>query len=78
MRPNTGLETEQMQAAQTPAAATQACVQACRLVAVVVTYNRLDKLKATLARLLESPASELAAVVVVDNASTDATAAWLA
>lgn len=78
MRPNTGLETEQMQAAQTPAAAIKACVQACRLVAVVVTYNRLDKLKATLARLLESPATELAAVVVVDNASTDATAAWLA
>ena len=74
MRPNTGLETEQMQYAQTPPAAPRAC----RLVAVVVTYNRLDKLKATLARLLESPASELAAVVVVDNASTDATASWLA
>lgn len=49
-----------------------------RLVAVVVTYNRLDKLKATLARLLETPAALLAAVVVVDNASTDGTAAWLA
>lgn len=49
-----------------------------RLVAVVVTYNRLDKLQATLARLLESPEAELAAVVVVDNASTDATASWLA
>ncbi|MGR3621456.1 glycosyltransferase [Pseudophaeobacter sp.] len=49
-----------------------------RLVAVVVTYNRLDKLKPTLARLLESPAAELAAVVVVDNASTDGTTAWLA
>ncbi|WP_241525913.1 glycosyltransferase [Pseudophaeobacter leonis] len=74
MRPNTGPETEQMQYVQTPPAATRGC----RLVAVVVTYNRLDKLKATLARLLESPASELAAVVVVDNASTDATAGWLA
>ncbi|WP_052249081.1 glycosyltransferase [Leisingera sp. ANG-Vp] len=49
-----------------------------RLVAVVVTHNRLDKLKATLARLLESPADELAAVVVADNASSDGTGAWLA
>ncbi|WP_315899413.1 glycosyltransferase [Leisingera aquaemixtae] len=49
-----------------------------RLVAVVVTHNRLDKLKATLARLLESPAHELAAVVVADNASSDGTGAWLA
>ncbi len=46
--------------------------------AVVVTHNRLDKLKVTLARLLESPASELAAVMLVDNASSDGTAAWLA
>ena len=49
-----------------------------RLVAVVVTYNRLEKLKVTVARLLESPASNLAAMVVVDNASTDGTGAWLA
>lgn len=49
-----------------------------RLVAVVVTYNRLDKLKTTLARLLQSPVGDLAALVVVDNASTDGTAAWLA
>ncbi|NVK13634.1 MAG: glycosyltransferase [Rhodobacteraceae bacterium] len=49
-----------------------------RLVAVVVTHNRLGKLKATLARLLESPPDELAAVVVADNASTDGTGAWLA
>nr|WP_011116730.1 glycosyltransferase family 2 protein [Ruegeria sp. PR1b]AAN05124.1 RB103 [Ruegeria sp. PR1b] len=48
-----------------------------KLVAVVVTYNRLDKLKVTLARLLESPAEELAQVVVVNNASTDGTADWL-
>ncbi|SCZ71973.1 Glycosyltransferase, GT2 family [Epibacterium ulvae] len=48
-----------------------------RLVAVVVTYNRLDKLKVTLARLLDSPAEELAQVVVVNNASTDGTADWL-
>ena len=50
----------------------------CRLVAVVVTYNRLDKLKVTLARLLESPADELSMVVVVNNASTDDTGDWLA
>ncbi len=49
-----------------------------RLVAVVVTYNRLDKLKTTLARLLESPAEELAMVVVANNASTDGTTDWLA
>lgn len=51
--------------------------QVLRLVAVVVTYNRLDKLKETLARLLESSAAELAQVVVVDNASTDGTGDWL-
>ena len=49
-----------------------------RLVAVVVTYNRLPKLKVSLARLLEVPAAQLQAVVVVDNASTDGTGAWLA
>ncbi len=49
-----------------------------RLVAVVVTYNRLDKLKTTLARLLDSPADELAMVVVANNASTDGTTDWLA
>lgn len=49
-----------------------------RLVAVVVTYNRLAQLQTTVARLLESPASDLAGLVVVDNASTDGTQAWLA
>lgn len=49
-----------------------------RLVAVVVTHNRLDKLQVTLARLLDSPADQLAAVVVVDNASSDGTGSWLA
>ena len=49
-----------------------------RLVAVVVTFNRLEKLKPTLARLLETPDRQLDAVVVVDNASTDGTADWLA
>ena len=49
-----------------------------RLVAVVVTYNRLDKLKPTLARFLDSPPDHLERVVVIDNASTDGTADWLA
>ena len=53
-------------------------MSARRLVAVVVTYNRLNKLQDTVARLLEAAPADLAAVVVVDNASTDGTAAWLA
>ncbi|MCA0922787.1 glycosyltransferase [Pseudooceanicola nanhaiensis] len=49
-----------------------------RLVALVVTFNRLEQLKITLDRLLASPPAELEGVVVVDNASTDGTGAWLA
>lgn len=49
-----------------------------RLVAVVVTHNRLDKLKPTLKRLFETDPAHLAAVVVVDNTSDDGTADWLA
>ena len=49
-----------------------------RLVAVVVTHDRLDKLKPTIARLLDSAPEHLAAIVVLDNASTDETANWLA
>lgn len=45
------------------------------LAAVVVTHNRLDKLMVTVRRLL---AEDVQHVVVVDNASTDRTAAWLA
>lgn len=52
--------------------------KAGRLVAVVVTHNRLDKLKPTIARLLDQPAPLLQAVVVVDNVSTDGTGEWLA
>jgi GT2 family glycosyltransferase len=48
------------------------------LVALVVTYNRLEKLQATLARLLDSPPGVLRAVLVFDNAAEDGTAAWLA
>ena len=48
------------------------------LVAVVVTYNRLSQLQVTLPRLLDVPADTLAGIVVIDNASTDGTAGWLA
>jgi len=47
------------------------------LVAVVVTYNRLSALKKTLTRLLAEDPTELAAIVLVDNASDDGTQAWL-
>lgn len=49
-----------------------------RLVAVVVTHDRLAQLRRTVARLLEAPVAELAALIVVDNASTDGTGDWLA
>lgn len=48
------------------------------LAALVVTYNRLEKLKATLAALLADGPEVLDAVVVIDNASTDGTGDWLA
>ncbi|WP_372574012.1 glycosyltransferase [Ruegeria jejuensis] len=48
-----------------------------RLVAVVVTHNRLAKLKPTLARLLAVDPAHLQAVVVVDNACSDGTDKWL-
>lgn len=51
---------------------------ALRLVAVVVTYDRLAQLKVTLARLLQSPKDQLHGIVVVDNCSRDGTAEWLA
>ena len=47
-----------------------------RLVALVVTFNRLSLLQRLLARLSELP--ELDEVLVVDNASTDGTGEWLA
>lgn len=49
-----------------------------RLVAVVVTYNRLAQLQRTLPRLLAARAEGLERIIVVDNASTDGTAEWLA
>jgi rhamnopyranosyl-N-acetylglucosaminyl-diphospho-decaprenol beta-1,3/1,4-galactofuranosyltransferase len=46
-----------------------------RIVAVVVTFNRLEMLRRQLQRLQEL--DELDEVLVVDNASTDGTGAWL-
>lgn len=49
-----------------------------RLVAVVVTCNRLDKLKLTVSRLCASAPRHLASIIIVDNASSDGTGDWLA
>ncbi|MGB5863422.1 MAG: glycosyltransferase [Sulfitobacter sp.] len=49
-----------------------------RLVAVVVTHNRLAQLQVTLAQLSAARNEGLDHVIVVDNASTDGTADWLA
>lgn len=49
-----------------------------RLVAVVVTYNRLAQLQVTVARLRAAQAEGLDRIIVIDNASTDDTADWLA
>lgn len=45
-----------------------------RVAAVIVTFNRLDKLKKTLDKTLTLPFSN---IVVVNNASTDGTECWL-
>jgi rhamnopyranosyl-N-acetylglucosaminyl-diphospho-decaprenol beta-1,3/1,4-galactofuranosyltransferase len=47
----------------------------CRVIAVVVTHNRLTLLQRLVERLRE--VEELAEIVVVDNASTDGTGDWL-
>jgi rhamnopyranosyl-N-acetylglucosaminyl-diphospho-decaprenol beta-1,3/1,4-galactofuranosyltransferase len=47
-----------------------------RIAAVVVTYNRLELLQELLERL--DTVAELDEVLVIDNASTDGTGAWLA
>ena len=65
----------------TAAGAAAGAVSAPRasLVAVVVTFNRLTQLQRTLAVLLEGrEAGLIDRVIVVDNASTDGTGAWLA
>ncbi|MCC5961776.1 MAG: glycosyltransferase [Rhodobacteraceae bacterium] len=48
-----------------------------RVVAIVVTHDRLAQLRMTLRRLLAAPGHVLAGVVVVDNASGDGTGVWL-
>lgn len=52
--------------------------QSGRLVAVVVTHDRLAQLKITVARLLADDPRRVGAILVVDNASRDGTAEWLA
>lgn len=44
------------------------------LIAVIVTFNRLDKLKQTIANTLDE---DVQRVIVVNNASTDGTGPWL-
>ena len=46
-----------------------------KLAAVVVTYNRIDHMRQTVARLLAEPVDHL---VIVDNGSTDGSREWLA
>ena len=48
-----------------------------RVIALVVTFNRLPHLKKTVTRLLEAQPGHLAEVLVVNNASTDGTEGWL-
>ncbi len=49
-----------------------------RLIALVVTFDRLAQLQKTVTHLLAADARHLAGVLVVDNASTDGTGDWLA
>ena len=55
----------------------QALHSPSRLVAIVVTHDRVAHLRRTLRRLLSEPDCHLERVVVVNNASTDDTARWL-
>lgn len=49
-----------------------------RLIAVVVTHRRLRPLQRTIRALLAEAEADVAAILVVDNASDDGTAEWLA
>ena len=55
---------------------TDPTTSAPRVAAVVVTFNRLELLQGLVERLREVPG--LSEILVVDNASTDGTGAWLA
>lgn len=66
-----------MQADDTTPLWPRAAPAGASLVAVVVTYNRLAQLKVTLPRLLAVSPGVLGGIVVIDNASTDGTSAWL-
>ena len=45
-----------------------------KICAIVVTFNRLEKLQRTVRRLLQEPLDQ---IVVIENGSTDGTRAWL-
>ena len=47
-----------------------------KIIAVVVTYNRLELLKRNISFLKQN--KPLSAIVVVNNGSTDGTSEWLA
>lgn len=49
-----------------------------QLVAVVVTFDRRSQLQTTVTNLLATPEPWLSQLIVVDNASSDGTAEWLA
>ncbi|MFN7002852.1 MAG: glycosyltransferase [Roseinatronobacter sp.] len=49
-----------------------------RVVAIVTTHNRCEQLRKTLVSLLSEPVLHIAGIVVVDNASSDGTAEFLA
>ncbi|GKY86555.1 glycosyltransferase [Sinisalibacter aestuarii] len=55
-----------------------ATLGAGRVAAIVVTFQRLPQLTATLERLFATAPEHLAHIVVVDNASADGTGEWLA
>ena len=52
-------------------------VRGQRLVALVVTHNRIVQLQKTLSALLDAPSSTLSKIVIFDNASSDGTQEWL-
>jgi GT2 family glycosyltransferase len=49
-----------------------------RIIAIVVTHNRLEQLQRTLTALLSQRDAVFDRIVIVDNCSTDGTAPWLA